>query len=222
MKIFLKNTSLFQGIQEEEIKALLPCLGAHKKSFQKGEILYQAGDTIEEVGLVLEGSVNIVVNFYWGDSVLFGHIPKGEIFGETYAAIPGKELLCDVVAAEKSSILFLNMNHLFTTCQKSCSFHNRLVHNLIQISAQKNLNLSQRMLHTASKSIRGRLLSYLSEQSIKNNSRHFQIPFSRQELADYLGVDRSALSNELSKMQREGFIEYKKNDFLLKEGGTDF
>lgn len=215
---FLSNTNLFRGIREEELQALLPCLNAHEKRFDKDEVIYRAGDTVSEIGLVESGSVNILVNFYWGGSHIFGHVAVGQLFAETYAAIPGKELLVDVVAAEKCEVLFLNLDKLLTTCQSGCSFHNRIIHNLIRISAGKNLALSERMMHTAPKSIRERLLSYLSEQAVEHGSAHFTIPFSRQQLADYLGVDRSALSNELSKMQRDGLLSFRKSEFTLKEG----
>ena len=162
-----------------------------------------------------EGSVNIVVNFYWGNSNIFGHIGRGEIFAENYAAIPGKELLCDVVVAENAKVILLDLRCLLSSCEKNCMFHNRLIQNLVRISAMKSLNLSSRMMHTAPKSIRERLLSYLSEQAAEHGNPHFMIPFSRQQLADYLSVDRSALSNELSRMQKDGLIAFKKNEFTL-------
>ena len=218
---FLSNTNLFRGIREDELQALLPCLNAHEKRFDKDEVIYRAGDTVSEIGLVESGSVNILVNFYWGGSHIFGHVAAGQLFAETYAAIPGKELLVDVVAAEKCEVLFLNLDKLLTTCQSGCAFHNRIIHNLIRISAGKNLALSERMMHTAPKSIRERLLSYLSEQAVEHGSAHFTIPFSRQQLADYLGVDRSALSNELSKMQRDGLLSFRKSEFTLKEGAGE-
>lgn len=213
---FLSNTPLFHGIRENEISHVLSCLGAREKSYRKNETIFRAGDTVHELGLVESGSVNIIVNFYWGRSNIFGHVEKGKIFAENYAAIPGKELICDVVAAEDSEILFLGFTELLTTCQHACSFHHRLIHNLLRISAQKNLDLSSRMMHTAPKSLRERLLSYLSEQAMINGTTHFTIPFDRQQLADYLGVDRSAMSNELSKMQKDGLIAFKKNEFTLQ------
>ena len=214
---FLTTTPLFHGMNETEIKALLPRLSARDKKYRKGSIIYHAGNKVSEIGLILSGSVNIVVNFYWGSSNIFGHIGQGDIFAENYAAVPGRKLLNDVVAAETTEVLFLNLNNLLTTCKKGCAFHNGIIHNLIKISAMKNLNLSSRMMHTASKSIRDRVLSYLSECALKSGSMRFSIPFSRQELADYLGVDRSALSGELSKMQRDGLIEFRKSDFTLLE-----
>lgn len=212
---FLVSTPLFHGMNRDEVRIILGCMGAREKKYAKDEIIFRAGSPISEVGLVLSGSVNIVVTFYWGGSHIFGHVEQGSVFGENYAAIPGKELLCDVVASEDCEILFLGMRSLLTTCQSGCAFHHRIIQNMLRISAQKNLNLSTRMMHIASKSLRDRLLSYLSEQAMENGSTHFTIPFDRQQLADYLGVDRSALSNELSKMRRDGLIDYRKSQFKL-------
>lgn len=214
-EVFLSNTALFHGIRREEIREMLGCLSARERMYQKDETIFRAGESVHEIGLVESGSVNIVVNFYWGGSHIFGHVTRGEIFAETYAAIPGKELLNDVVAAEPSTVLFLDLNKLLSTCQSDCAYHRRLIHNLVRISAQKNLNLSARMMHIAPKSIRERLLSYLNEQAAIHGSMHFSIPFSRRQLADYLGVDRSALSNELGKMQRDGLLVCRKNEFTL-------
>ncbi len=213
--VFLSNTPLFLGIGEHETAAVLSCLGARERTYRKDEVIFRAGSAVTEIGLVETGSVNIIVNFYWGNSHIFGHVGSGQIFAENYAAIPGKELVCDVVAAEESTVLFLKLEKLMTSCQKACPFHSRIIHNLLRISAQKNLNLSSRMMHTASRSLRERLLSYLSEQAAEHGNAHFTIPFDRQQLADYLAVDRSAMSNELSKMQRDGLISYHKNEFTL-------
>lgn len=214
---FLANTPLFHGISESEISEMLSCLSAKERKFKKDEVIFRAGACVSEIGLVESGSVNIVVNFYWGNSHIFGHIGKGLVFAENCAAIPGKELICDVVACEETEVLFLNMRNMLMTCQRGCAFHTRIIQNLLRISAQKNLNLSTRMMHTASKSLRERLLSYLSEQALENGSSHFTIPFDRQQLADYLAVDHSVMSNELSKMQKDGLISYHKNEFTLSE-----
>ena len=212
---FLTNTMLFRGISAEDAEAMLGCLGSHEKTYEKGNIIYHAGECVDSMGMVLSGSVNIEIDDLWGNKTILGHVEAGGLFAETYACVPGEPLMVNVVACEKSAILFLGISRLLTTCSNSCTHHNKLIQNLLQISSQKNLALSRRSLHTSPKSIRGRLLSYLSEQAKQNGSYQFTIPFNRQQLADYLGVDRSAMSNELSKMQSEGVITFEKNRFSL-------
>ena len=123
--------------------------------------------------------------------------------------------MVSVVASEKTEVLFLNVGRILQVCSNNCSHHGKIIRNLLSVSARKNLNLSRRIFHTSAKSIRGRLLSYLSYQAMKNSSREFDIPFSRQQLANYLSVDRSALSNELSKMQKDGLLKAERNHFIL-------
>lgn len=213
--LFLRNTHLFRGISAEEIEAMLPCLQAAQKSYAKNDIICHAGSTVTALGVVLSGSVFIENNDFWGNKNVLDLLLPGQVFAETYASIPGEPLMFQIVAAEASEILFLNMQRMLTVCTNSCSHHNRLIQNLLRISAQKNLNLTRRSLHTAPKSIRGRLLSYLSYQAIAHGSRDFTIPFNRQQLANYLNVDRSALSNELGKMQKDGLLTVERNHFHL-------
>lgn len=215
--LFLSKTSLFCGASADEVKAMLQCLGAHTKNYAKGEVIYHAGQVVESMGMVLSGSTHIEYDDVWGNRSLINHVKAGQIFAETYACIPGEPLSINVTAVEYTEVLFLNTTRLLQTCSDTCAHHSRLIKNLLQILAQRNLNLSKRILHTSSKSIRGRLLSYFSEQTLHSGSYHFTIPFNRQQLADYLGVDRSALSNELSKMQRDGIITYEKNTFCLNQ-----
>lgn len=211
----LLNTNLFKGLTESEISTLLTCLKAYQKNYKKGDIIFHSGDVINEIGFILEGSVNIVVNLYTGQSNIFSHISKGFIFGEAYAVLQNRELICDVVSSDNTEVLFLNLKSLLSPCSKACGFHQKIITNLVHIQAKKNISLSTRMIHTSSKSLRDRLLSYLSEQALLAQSNYFTIPFSRYELSAYLGVDRSALSNELSKMQKDGLIQYHLNDFKL-------
>lgn len=213
---FLSNTLLFRGITKDEIESILLCFDAKTKDFRKDNVIYHAGDLIESIGFVLTGSVNIENDDLWGNRSILDHIESGQIFAETYALIPGEPLMINVVAAQTCQILFLNTSKFVQTCSRACPFHNKLIRNLLTISARKNLNLSRRIFHTSSKSIRGRLISYLSQQVKQQGSCQFTIPFNRQQLADYLSVDRSAMSNELSKMQREGLLSVKKNAFSLK------
>ena len=211
----LLRTALFRGITEDEAASMLDCLGAFEKQYEKGGAIFRAGETTQNIGLVLSGSVNIESGDVWGNRSILGRAEVGQIFAETYACIPGEPLLVSAAAAERCEILFLNASRLLTTCSSSCPCHSRLIRNLLQLTAQKNLALSRRILHTSSKTIRGRLLSYLSEQAQVNGGLRFSIPFNRQQLADYLNVDRSAMSAELSKMRAEGLIACDKNSFVL-------
>ncbi|MBE6995843.1 MAG: Crp/Fnr family transcriptional regulator [Ruminococcaceae bacterium] len=220
--LFLSKTVLFHGITPEELKEMLLCLRAETKSYRRGEVIFRAGDTVSDLGLVLSGSVSVENDDVWGNKSILDRVQPGQAFAETYACVPGAPLMISAVATEPAEILFLDMSRVLYPCSNACGFHNKLVRNLLAIASQKNLNLSRRIFHTSSKSIRGRLLSYLSFQSMQQGSREFVIPFNRQQLADYLSVDRSALSNELSKMQRDGLIRVERSHFrLLSVDPTD-
>ncbi len=213
--IFLSKTPLFRGMTPQEIETLLNCLTPSVKTFQRGSIIYHAGDIISTIGIVLSGSVSIENDDVWGNKSILDHIGPRQAFAETYACTPGIPLLITAAAIETSEILFLNVGHVLHVCSNACGFHNKLIQNLLFIASQKNLQLSWRIFHTSSKSIRGRLLSYLSFQASQQGTLSFEIPFNRQQLADYLSVDRSAMSNELSKMQKDGLIEFHRNHFSL-------
>lgn len=217
MELLLSDTQLFRGIAEEEIHSLLQCLAATKEEYKKGDVILGEGTTTESLGIVLSGMAIISCSDIWGNNSILGNVAPGAVFGEVYACIPGEPLRIAVSAAEDTKVLFMNVGKVLSTCSSACPFHTKLVRNLLTVCAHKSLELSQRILHTSSKSIRGRLMSYFSECAKRAGKRSFQIPFNRQQLADYLGVDRSAMSNELSKMQKEGMIEYSRNQFLLKQ-----
>jgi len=212
---FLSQTLLFRDISPEELRSMLACLGAETRQFPRDGVIFRAGDTVRSIGLVLSGSVSIENDDVWGNKSILDRVRPGQVFAETYACVPGEPLMIRVVAAEPSEILFLDTGRVLQTCSSACTFHSRLIRNLLAIASQKNLNLSRRIFHTSSKSIRGRVLSYLSFQATQQGSRTFEIPFNRQQLADYLSVDRSALSNELSKMQRDGLLQVERSRFTL-------
>lgn len=211
----LSDCPLFSETSEEEIRLMLNCLGAYRKKYKKEETIFHAGDIIHTLGIVLSGSVHIEINDFWGNKSILNHIRPGGIFAEAYSCVPSQPMLVNAVAASPAEILFLDVRKILQICSNSCSFHSRLICRLVSITAQKNLQLSQRILHTAPKTIRERLISYLSAQSLLLGQKSFSIPFNRQQLADYLNVDRSALSNELSKMQKDGILKYNKNHFEL-------
>ena len=212
---FLSKTALFIGCSDDDIKKMLDCFGVKEKTFLKGEAIFRIGDTTSDIGMVLSGSVTIERDDIWGNRAIIATVGMGQIFAETYACIPGEVMMVNAVAAESSSILFLNVGRVLTLCPSSCGFHSRLLQNLLSAMAAKNLVLTRKISHITPKSIRDRLLSYFSFQVIKQGCYTFDIPFDRQQLADYLSVERSALSGELSKMKRDGLIEYKKNRFTI-------
>ncbi len=220
MGIDLKSTQLFRGIEEGDLQTMLRCLGAWETSFRKGETILAEGQATEAIGVVLSGRAIIEHSDLWGTNSVLSNLAPGAVFAETYACIPGETTLIQVTAAEDCTILFLNAGKILTTCSNACVFHSRLIRNLLTVCASKSLQLSERILHTASKSIRGRLLSYFSDCAKKAGSYSFTVPFNRQQMADYLGVDRSTMCNELSKMQREGLIRYERNNFTLAENSA--
>ncbi|MBQ8975732.1 MAG: Crp/Fnr family transcriptional regulator [Oscillospiraceae bacterium] len=213
---FLANTYVFKDIPPEEIEPMLLCLGAVERSYKKGETIYYAGQCVESLGLILSGSVYIQNDDSWGNTSIVDKAGPGQVFAETYACVPDEKLMVSVIAAENTRVLFLNMSKVLTMCGNACENHGRIIRNMLMVSSVKNLNLSRRIFHTSSKTIRGRLMSYLSYHAVINGKREFDIPFNRQQLADYLSVDRSAMSNELGKMQKDGLLKSVRNHFILK------
>lgn len=213
----LAMTPLFSGSKPEEIDTMLGCLAARERRYGKGARIHRMGDVITTVGLVLEGGVRIESVDVWGNVSVLGVKGTGGMFGEAYAAVPGEPLMVDVVAAEDTTVLFLNLSKVLATCPRACPHHSRTSANMTAIIARQSLALSRRILHVAPKTIRGKVLAYLSDVAERTGKREFDIPFDRQQLADYLGVDRSALSAELSRMQKAGLIETRRSHFVLKE-----
>ena len=217
MRINLANTRLFRGMEPTDIDGMLGCLHAKERAYKKGDIIFVEGAPAEQIGVVLSGRVIIELGDVWGNNSVLSNIDPGGVFAEAYACVPGEPLMVNVTAAEDTEVLLLHIGQVLEPCAKVCPRHLRLLRNLLALSAGKNLQLSRRMLHTSPKSIRKRLLSYFSECIKRTGSYEFDIPYNRQQLADYLNVERSALSNELSLMQRDGLIRYEKNHFAVTE-----
>ena len=209
----LAGSMLFRGMTMDEIEEALTALGAREETFQKGRTLLNAGDPTDRMGMVLSGSVTIENNDLWGNTTILSHVGTGQIFAETYALLPNEVLLVDVRANEDCRVLFLSLGGL--PRGSASSWKEKLIENLLLISAHKNLALSGRSFHTSPKSARGRILSYLNSVSLQKDSAEFDIPFDRQQLADYLNLERTALSKELSRMRKDGILECRKNHFKL-------
>lgn len=211
----LKRTKLFSGVGEEDIASLLSCLGARKKSYKKGEYILREGEHISDIFILVEGKIHIQKDDYWGNRSILSVISVGEMFGEGYAAPESGALLNDVVAVEDSSVIFFDVKRILTTCSSACRFHNMIVQNMFFAISDKNRRLVQKLGHMSGRTTRAKLISYLSEEAKRQGSSTFTVPFNRQQLADYLCVDRSAMSNELCKMRDEGMIKFEKSRFEL-------
>ena len=211
----VKDAAIFREMSEEEIATALEQLSASRKRYQKGASILQAGTTTDRMGLVLSGSVTIENNDIWGNKTILHYVGAGDIFAETYGLLAEVPLLVDVIANEDCQILFLRIGNLRTMASGESAWTNKLVINLLTISANKNLTLSRRSFHTSPKTIRGRVMSYLNSVAIQKGKREFDIPFDRQQMADYLNVERTALSKELAKMKADHLIDFRKNHFVL-------
>ena len=211
----LKRTKLFSGVGEDDIASLLSCLGARKKEYKKGEYILREGEHISDIFILVEGKIHIQKDDYWGNRSILSVISLGEMFGEGYAAPESGALLNDVVAVEDSSVIFFDVKRILTTCSSACRFHNMIVQNMFFAISDKNRKLVQKLGHMSGRTTRAKLISYLSEEAKRQGSSVFTVPFNRQQLADYLCVDRSAMSNELCKMRDEGMIKFEKSRFEL-------
>lgn len=216
----ISQTALFQGYTPDETERLLLGLRASTRKFPRDTAVYTAGKPVSNIGIVLSGIVQIENNDIWGNTSILGLVKPGEVFAEAYACVPGESMMVDVIAVEDTEILFVNVPEIFRLASSGKNNYTRLIQNLIIISARKNLSLSRRIFHTSSKKIRGRLLSYLSYQAELQNSNRIEIPMNRQQLADYLSLDRSALSKELSRMKADRILDYHKNVFILNQNAN--
>ena len=211
----LKRTQLFAGVGEESLSAMLSCLGARSCSYQKGEYVLRQGAHLSDILVLVEGELHIQKDDYWGNRSILGHIAAGEMFGEAYVGPDSGGLLNDVVAIADSVVLFFNAQRVITTCPAACPFHGAVVQNLFYAISEKNRKLVQKLGHMSQRSTREKLISYLSEEAKRHNSARFSIPFNRQQLADFLSVDRSAMSKELCRMRDEGMLQFERNHFVL-------
>lgn len=211
----LSVTSLFAGIAPQELGSMLNCLSAKVVSFAKGDPVFLEGDPAGFVGLVLEGSVQIVRDDFYGNRSVLTHAEPGDIFAEAYACAGMAAMPVSGYALTGSKVMLLDCRKMLTVCSNACGFHNRLVKNLLGLTAQKNLKLTAKIQFMSQKTTRDKLMAYLSQQAKDHRSPIFTIPFDRQTLADYLGVERSAMSAEISKLRKDGILECKGSAFHL-------
>lgn len=213
----LHRCPLFQGSGDQDILSMLSCLSATRRSYPVKSIIYAAGRELFEFGVVLSGSIDIVQTDFWGNENMVARLFPGQVFAESFALAQSQKLPVSVVANQHSEVLTLNGQSILKTCDSACPHHERLIANLLLILAQKNVYLTEKLEIVTHRTIREKLLAYLSLEAKKAGDTSFTIPYNRQALADYLAVDRSALSRILSDMQKEGLISFSKNHFSLND-----
>ena len=211
----LSASSLFDGVAGAEIASMLHCLQARVEKYGKDETILAEGDRAEWVGLVLSGEVNVLRMDYDGTRRILSHLTEGELFGESFACAGAESLPVDVTAASDAEILRMDVRRITTTCSNACTFHAALIRNLLRAVSEKNIRFHEKLEVTSRHTTREKLLTYLEMQSRRQGKRSFAIPFDRQALADYLGVERSGLSMEISRLRSEGVLESRKNEFTL-------
>lgn len=209
------RTSLFDGIDPDDRKTMLGCIGYHIGAFRKGDIVAFEDENMKHIGIVMSGAVDMVKEDLWGNKTMLIRIRKDELFGETFVCGTDNQSVVTFLVSEDSEILFVPFDRVMHNCTMACSFHHRLIENMVKIIADKNRDLMRKVEVVSKRTIREKILAYLSIQAQVQNSRYFEIPLGRIELAEYLCVDRSALTRELAKMKTDGLIDYDKNSFRL-------
>ena len=211
----LEKCPLFDGIGMEDLNAMLGCIGGHTAAAAKGQYICREGDPASHVGMVLTGAVRLEREDYFGNRSIIAHIGPSQLFGETYACAGIQALPISVVADEDSTVLMMDCRRITTTCSGACEFHNRIIFNLLRLVATKNLVYDQKIQITSKRTTREKLMAYLLNQAKLQGSNSFTIPYDRQELADYLEVERSGLSAEISKLRKEKILESSRSHFHL-------
>lgn len=217
MKNFMSevNSPLFHGIRPDELDAMLGCIGYHIGTFKKGDIVAFEGDNLKHIGIIMKGSVDMVKEDLWGNKTMLVRTRKDELFGETFACGSDSLSVVTFLVSEDAKILFMPFDRVMHSCTMACQFHHRLIENMVKIIADKNRDLMRKVDVVSKRTIREKLLAYLSIQAQLQDTRYFEIPLGRVELAEYLCVDRSALTRELAKMKEDGLIDYDKNCFRI-------
>ena len=212
----IRSSPLFSGISGPELAAMLTCLDARQEKYPKDAFLLRAGDTAESIGLVLSGSILMIQENIWGNRNILSKAGPGQTFATAYACAPGSVLNVSVLAETPVTVMFLNIKRVLNVCPSACAHHSRIIRNLLGELAEKNLRFGEKLSHMGQRTTRAKLMSYFSAEAQRLGKYEFDIPFTRQQLADYLAVERSGLSLELGKLKKEGLLDFHKNHFVLR------
>jgi len=211
----IKDVSLFRNIEFDQLESMLSCLGTRKEKYEAGAVIILAGEQIQDVGIIIDGSAQIIQEDIMGNRAIIAKLGIGDIFSENLACANVMESPVTVIANTPTTVIFIGVKRIITTCSSACIFHTTLIGNLLKVLAEKNIYLNNKMNILSQRSIKEKIMTYLTSQADKADSLKFTIPFNRNELADFICVDRSALSRELANMQDEGLLNYHKNEFEL-------
>lgn len=212
----LTQAAIFAGIDETDLSSMLTCLDPRTETYEKDEYALHAGDSPDSLGLVTAGTVLVIQEDFRGNRNIRMRKMPGQTFAESFACVPDAVADVSVVAEEDSTLMWLNVQRILHTCPSACSHHSLMIRNLLSELGANNLRINEKLKHISNRTTRDKLLSYLSSEAQRQGCAEFTIPYNRQELADYLSVERSAMSVELSKMQRDGLLTFKKNVFHLQ------
>jgi CRP-like cAMP-binding protein len=215
--IYQKHIALFDGICEADLSGMLHCLGAVSKDYKKGSYILLAGDPLLYVGIMLTGQATVFKTDLLGNRTVLGALTPPHLYAETFVCAGVKNSPVTVEAVTDVTVLLLSFDRILHTCSSCCSHHSALIHNMLRIVAQKNMALNEKLDHMARKTTRQKIASYLIDQATRSGNRRFEIALDRQALADYLSVNRSALSRELSRMNEEGAVDYQRNSFYIRD-----
>lgn len=217
----LQKSRLFSKVGGDEITTILDCLQAKSRIYKKGEYIFRQGEALTHITVLVEGKLHIQRDDYWGNRSIVNIINEGEMFGESYVSPESGPILNDVLAVEDSAVIFFDVQKILTVCSSACPFHSMVLQNLFFAISDKNRKLVQKLGHISKRSTREKLISYLSEEAKRQNSSSISIPFNRQQLADFLSVDRSAMSKELCSMRDDGLLTFDRNTFTLLQSVRD-
>ncbi|MEE1087031.1 MAG: Crp/Fnr family transcriptional regulator [Schaedlerella sp.] len=213
----IRRCSLFDDIEDDKLFTMLNCLGATIQHYSKNQTIMEEGRPAKNIGILLNGSIQLVQNDYYGNRSIIASVEPSHLFGESFACVDKVVLPMNIVACDDTDAMLIDCRRMLKSCSNACSFHTQLIYNLMKIVAAKNIMFNQKMAITSKRSTKEKLIAYLLVEAKKNESESFVIPYDRQELADYLGVERSGLSMEISKLKKAGMIETKKNQFRIHE-----
>ena len=212
----LTGSPIFNGVENKDREALLSCLKIYSRTYRKGEYIRLEHDNIQDVGIVLKGSVHMLKEDVWGHQTLLAYMGPGELFGETFALLHEQASHVSFLAAAETKVLFLPADRVLNPCKNHCPFHETLSRNFLLLLGKKNLRLMEKIEISSKSSLREKILAYLSIQAQKQGSKYIKVPLNRTEMASYLHANRSAMTRELADMQAEGLIEFDRNTFVIK------